>query len=130
MFVLAIAIEEVPPNIKENYMKKLITVLSFSLFILSCQSNSCQNFCSSLSDKIAKSYECSNPEVFYNYLSKVCPNKTQDPGSIAGKLACKFGINFISDNINSFSEEGKCKKDFISEENKNSLIDICTTLVP
>lgn len=111
-------------------MKKLISVLSLSLFILSCQSNSCQNFCSYLSDKIAKSYECDKPEVFYDYLNKICPNKSKDPGSIAGKIACKFGINFISDNINSFSEAGRCKKDFISEESKNSLIDICSSLVP
>lgn len=111
-------------------MKKIISILVFCSFILSCQSNTCSNFCSSLSNKIAKSYECSNPEVFYDYLSKVCPNKTQDPGSIAGKLACKFGINFIADNINSFSEAGKCKKDFISEESKDSLIDICSSLIP
>lgn len=112
-------------------MKKFISVLSLSLFILSCQSNSCSNFCSYLSDKIAKSYECSKPEVFYDYLSKICPNKTQqDPGSIAGKLACKFGINFISDNINSFSESAKCKKDFISEQTKSDLIDVCSSLIP
>lgn len=110
-------------------MKKLISVLFLSLFVLSCQSNSCQNFCSNLSSKIAKAYECDKPEVFYDYLNKLCP-KSKDPQSIVGKLACKVSINFISDNINSFSEAGKCKKDFISEENKSDLIDVCSALIP
>lgn len=110
-------------------MKKLILGLSF-LFLVSCQSNTCANFCNYLSVKVANSYECSKPEVFYNYFSKVCPNNTKDPGSIAGKLACKFSINFISDHINSFSESAECKKDFISEQNKSDLIDFCSTLIP
>lgn len=111
-------------------MKKLITVLALSLFVLSCQSNSCSNFCSYLSDKIAKSYECDKPEVFYDYLNKLCPSKTKDPQSIVGKLACKVSINFISDNINSFSESAKCKKDFISNETKEVLIETCSGLIP
>lgn len=112
-------------------MKKVLLALPF-LFFCSCQTieNPCDNFCKFLSTKIAVSYECEKPEVFYNYFKKICPQNNDIPQSIASRLGCKFGINFIVDNINSFSEEGSCKKDFISNETKEVLIETCSGLVP
>ena len=113
-------------------MKKLLLALPF-LFLCSCQTvqDPCEHFCKYVSDKVAISYECQKPEVFYNYFKKICPSKKEDlPQSIVGRLGCKFGINFISENINSFSQEGKCKKDFISDETKEVLIETCSGLIP
>lgn len=108
-------------------MKKVF-LICFLLSLVSCQTNTCDKITSYLSDKVAESYECSKPEVFYNYFQKLCPSK--DPSSIIGKLACRVSINYISDNINKFTDEAGCKKDFISDSVKESLIDTCSLLVP
>lgn len=110
-------------------MKKVF-LICFVLSVLSCQSNTCDRFAQYLADKVANSYECSKPEVFYNYFQKVCPSKTKDPGSIIGKLACRVSINYIADNINEFSKEADCKLDFISESVKDNLIETCSLLIP
>ena len=116
-------------------MKKVF-LSCFILSILSCQilscqtSRTCDNLTQYLADKVASSYECSKPEVFYNYLQKICPSKTKDPGSIIGKLACRVSINYIADNINEFSQEADCKFNFISDSVKESLIESCSILIP
>lgn len=108
-------------------MKKVF-LICFVLSFLSCQSNTCDKLTWYLADKVASSYECSKPEVFYNYFQKLCP--TKDPSSVIGKLACRVSINYISDNINEFSQEADCKFDFISNSVKENLIETCSVLIP
>lgn len=108
-------------------MKKVF-LICLILFVFSCQSTTCDKLTQYLADKVASSYECSKPEVFYNYLQKICPSK--DPGSVIGKLACRVSINYIADNINEFSQEADCKFNFISDSVKESLIESCSLLIP
>lgn len=108
-------------------MKKVF-LICFLLSILSCQSNTCYQITQYLADKVSDAYECNKPEVFYKYLQNVCPSK--DPGSVIGKVVCRISVNYISDNINQFSKEADCKKDFISDSVKEGLIDTCSMIVP
>lgn len=107
-------------------MKKLLFICS--LILMSCQTSTCDKISSYISEKIATAYECENPKAFYDKVQSVCPSR--DPSSLIGKLACRLTINYIADNINEFSLEGKCKKDFVSDETKEGLISFCSTLVP
>lgn len=125
--ILAVRNVNTPALINGVYMKKVFFIC-FLLSVLSCQSNTCDKVTSYLSDRVAESFECNKPEVFYSYFSKLCP--TKDPGSMVGRLACRLAINYIADNINQFSIEGECKKDFISESVKDSLIDTCSLIIP
>lgn len=110
-------------------MKKVF-LICFVLSVLSCQSNTCFELTRTIADKVANSYECSKPEVFYQYFQKICPSKTKEPESVIGKLACRVSINYIADNINKFSKEADCKIDFISDSVKEGLIDSCSILIP
>lgn len=103
--------------------------LMIGLFLSSCATTSCQSKVETLSNWIARTYECEDVSVIKDNLSFVC-GKEDKPQGIIGSLVCEALVDFPLTKLNSILEDAKCKDKIIGKEGKDFLVAMCKNILP
>jgi hypothetical protein len=118
--------------------KVFLPLIASSILLVGCPS-SCPELARTLSNEIAKTYECKKPDVLYNAFVKACRDNQRNlnrdqfngmPQSVVGWLVCKATITLAIAPVNNLTRRAECKYDFVSKGAEDLAVNLCTAILP